>query len=39
MPPKASAAPKGKAPERQPIVSPVPEDEIGPSGPLGPIDN
>jgi hypothetical protein len=34
MPPKASAAPKGKAPERQPTVSPAPEDEVGPSGPV-----
>jgi len=31
MPPKASATPKGKAPERQPTVSPAPEDEIGPA--------
>jgi len=30
MPPKASAAPKGKAPERQLTVSPVPEEEAGP---------
>jgi hypothetical protein len=30
MPPKASAAPKGKAPERQPTVSPIPEEEAGP---------
>jgi hypothetical protein len=31
MAPKASAAPKGKAPERQPTVSPVPEEEAGPA--------
>jgi len=31
MPPKASAAPKWKAPERQPTISPVPEEEVGPA--------
>jgi hypothetical protein len=36
MAPKASATSKGKVPERQPTVSPNPEDqEQGPSDPTG----
>jgi hypothetical protein len=34
MPPKVPAISKGKAPERQPTVSPTPEDEAGPANQL-----